>query len=325
MREKQGERLTRRLRTHQLAESGTRSNKYSYGWQRAEILGALVNGVFLLALCFSIFLEAIQRMFGAPEVSSPKLVVIVGSMGLASNIVGLFLFHEHGHSHGGGGHDHGHSHGPKQVKDASAAAEEGHSHAVTSKKSKVNGSAGSHSHGASSERTPLLQHSATAPQASPKPVTGTSGTETPFEDEEGGTDAIEDLLVHPARTREAIVRQAYDAGFGSPRDTSGLGHRRTLSVPSQQQRQRSSSAGAEGAKSADSSASASGHVHTHDHASGDGHLHEHEDDDEHDHDHGDEDGDDHHGHSHGGHSHGNMNMRGVFLHVLGDAVSLVCS
>ncbi|KAH9444205.1 hypothetical protein Pst134EB_026584 [Puccinia striiformis f. sp. tritici] len=40
-----------------------RSHEYSYGWQRAEVLGALINGVFLLALCFSIFLEAIQRVF----------------------------------------------------------------------------------------------------------------------------------------------------------------------------------------------------------------------------------------------------------------------
>ena len=46
-----------------LAARQTTSPKYSYGWQRAEILGALINGVFLLALCLSIFLEAIQRFF----------------------------------------------------------------------------------------------------------------------------------------------------------------------------------------------------------------------------------------------------------------------
>ncbi|TFK57206.1 cation efflux protein [Heliocybe sulcata] len=85
-----------------------RTSQYSYGWHRAEILAALVNGVFLVALCFSIFLEAIQRFFTAPEISNPRLVVIVGSLGLASNIVGLFLFHEHGHSHD---HDHGSSSG----------------------------------------------------------------------------------------------------------------------------------------------------------------------------------------------------------------------
>ncbi|KAI0080108.1 cation efflux protein [Panus rudis PR-1116 ss-1] len=75
-------------------------SRYSYGWHRAEILAALVNGVFLLALCFSIFLESIERFFKTPEISNPKLVVLVGSLGLASNIVGLFLFHEHGHDHG---------------------------------------------------------------------------------------------------------------------------------------------------------------------------------------------------------------------------------
>ncbi|RPD64938.1 cation efflux protein [Lentinus tigrinus ALCF2SS1-6] len=79
-------------------------SRYSYGWHRAEILAALVNGVFLLALCFSIFLEAIERFFSTPEISNPKLVVLVGSLGLGSNLVGLFLFHEHGH-------DHGHNHG----------------------------------------------------------------------------------------------------------------------------------------------------------------------------------------------------------------------
>ncbi|KAI0652238.1 cation efflux protein [Trametes meyenii] len=88
-------------------------SRYSYGWHRAEILAALVNGVFLLALCFSIFLEAIERFFNTPEVSNPKLVVIVGSLGLASNIVGLFLFHEHGH-------DHGHSHGTPPVSKPSS-------------------------------------------------------------------------------------------------------------------------------------------------------------------------------------------------------------
>ncbi|KAL5534118.1 hypothetical protein ACEPAG_579 [Sanghuangporus baumii] len=80
--------------------------KYSYGWHRAEILAALVNGVFLLALCFSIFMEAIERFFSTPEISNPKLVVIVGSLGLASNFLGLFLFHEHDHSHNHKDHHH---------------------------------------------------------------------------------------------------------------------------------------------------------------------------------------------------------------------------
>ncbi|KAI0704951.1 cation efflux protein [Cytidiella melzeri] len=82
-----------------LTNQSQSDSRYSYGWHRAEILAALVNGVFLLALCFSIFLEACARFFTTPDISQPQLIVIVGSLGLASNIVGLFLFHEHGHSH----------------------------------------------------------------------------------------------------------------------------------------------------------------------------------------------------------------------------------
>lgn len=81
-------------------------SKYTYGWKRAEILGALVNAIFLIALCFSIFIEAVQRLIEVPIIENPKLVMWVGIAGLISNIVGLFLFHELGH----GDHSHGHSH-----------------------------------------------------------------------------------------------------------------------------------------------------------------------------------------------------------------------
>ncbi|KAF8875078.1 cation efflux protein [Gymnopilus junonius] len=73
--------------------SSSSDPRYSYGWHRAEILAALVNGVFLLALCVSILLEAISRFFTVPEIDNPKLVTIVGAWGLVSNIIGLALFH----------------------------------------------------------------------------------------------------------------------------------------------------------------------------------------------------------------------------------------
>ncbi|KAI9264148.1 cation efflux protein [Phascolomyces articulosus] len=83
----------------------TDNPKYSYGWQRAEILGALINAVFLLALCVMIVIEAIQRFFNPEPVTNPVLVLIMGCCGLAGNLVGMFLFHEHGHGHG---HNHHH-------------------------------------------------------------------------------------------------------------------------------------------------------------------------------------------------------------------------
>ncbi|ORX92761.1 cation efflux protein [Basidiobolus meristosporus CBS 931.73] len=91
------------------------SSQYTYGWQRAEILGALLNGVFLIALCFSIFVEAIQRFFQPQEIENPVLILIVGGLGLLVNLIGLFLFHEHGHSHS---HDHAHTkplHAPASI------------------------------------------------------------------------------------------------------------------------------------------------------------------------------------------------------------------
>ena len=51
---------------HQLSAKSEADDRYTYGWHRAEILAALVNGVFLLALCFSVSLEALGRFFSAP-------------------------------------------------------------------------------------------------------------------------------------------------------------------------------------------------------------------------------------------------------------------
>ncbi|KAG5417118.1 ZRC1 [Candida metapsilosis] len=95
--------------------------KYTYGWQRAEILGALINAVFLIALCFTIIMDAIQRFFQPAEITNPQLILVVGIAGLLSNGIGLVLFHEHGHSHshgggsgdaeGHGGHSHSHADG----------------------------------------------------------------------------------------------------------------------------------------------------------------------------------------------------------------------
>ncbi|XP_076311994.1 proton-coupled zinc antiporter SLC30A1-like isoform X2 [Tachypleus tridentatus] len=83
--------------------------KNTFGWARAEVLGALVNSIFLMALCFSIFVEALKRFFEPEEIHNPVLILYVGGAGLLVNVIGLFLFHEHGHSHGGHSHS-GHSH-----------------------------------------------------------------------------------------------------------------------------------------------------------------------------------------------------------------------
>ncbi|XP_045136293.1 zinc/cadmium resistance protein-like isoform X1 [Portunus trituberculatus] len=83
-------------------------SKNTFGWARAEVLGALVNSVFLLALCFSIFVESLKRLYETEELHNPQMILIVGVIGLIINLVGLVLFHEHGHGHSHGGHGHSH-------------------------------------------------------------------------------------------------------------------------------------------------------------------------------------------------------------------------
>lgn len=81
-------------------------SKNTFGWARAEILGALVNAVFLCALCFSILIESIKRFMKSDELHDPHLLLIVGSLGLFINLIGLVLFRDSGHLH----HHHHHHH-----------------------------------------------------------------------------------------------------------------------------------------------------------------------------------------------------------------------
>jgi zinc transporter 1 len=73
-----------------------RSQKNTFGWARAEVVGALVNSVFLIALCFSILVEALKRLVEIEKIENPKLLLIVGGVGLLINFLGLALFHNHG-------------------------------------------------------------------------------------------------------------------------------------------------------------------------------------------------------------------------------------
>lgn len=77
-------------------------SKNTFGWARAEVLGALVNAVFLVALCFSITVESIKRLIDAEIIHDPTKVLAVGFIGLLVNVIGLFLLYDsgHGHSHG---------------------------------------------------------------------------------------------------------------------------------------------------------------------------------------------------------------------------------
>lgn len=108
------------------ADKTQATNKNTFGWIRAEVMGALVNAVFLTALCFTIVLEAIERFTEPQEIENLEVVIGVGIAGLLVNVLGLFLFH----GHAGGGHGHSHGHKNKKAKEAKAGS--GSSRAETS-------------------------------------------------------------------------------------------------------------------------------------------------------------------------------------------------
>lgn len=282
----------------------------------------------MVALCLSIFLDAIQRFVEPQVVSNPRLVLIVGCFGLLSNILGLFLFHEHGHSHGGE-HGHGHTHGEEGDL---TAAEEGHNHArltdghtetvadesgnvtdvlpqntiagwpkTTRASSVVNGKP---------RKTSLLfsKHDedamtatmSTSPTSARKPISG--GTPRHRRHTSGGSRSrfasVDEMHIHPASFRNDIIKagrlEDIDSGTsdaddneealidGEPTEDEPLlgGHK--------------SNGIANGRP--DDSVKAKSYDHT---------DHKHSQPKE---------------HSKGGHSHDDLNMRGVFLHVMGDAL-----
>lgn len=69
----------------------------TYGYQRAEILAATLNGALLVLVAFWIFYEAWER-FGEPhEINGPWMTAIAVG-GLLVNLVGLRLVKSHSHS-----------------------------------------------------------------------------------------------------------------------------------------------------------------------------------------------------------------------------------
>ena len=78
-----------------------KSSKNTFGWQRAEVVGTLVNTVMLTTLTFTILIKSIQRFIEPESIDKPNILLWVGIGGLAVNILGLIILrNHHGHSHG---------------------------------------------------------------------------------------------------------------------------------------------------------------------------------------------------------------------------------
>ena len=64
----------------------------TFGWQRAEILAAVANGLLLLGVAGYVLVEAVRRIGNPPEVGS-GLMLGIAVVGLLVNLAGLAVLH----------------------------------------------------------------------------------------------------------------------------------------------------------------------------------------------------------------------------------------
>ncbi|EQC37758.1 hypothetical protein SDRG_04785 [Saprolegnia diclina VS20] len=107
------------------------SSKMSYGFHRAEILGAIVSVLVIWVLTGFLVYAAIDRFQDAisdnpKEHVDGKLMFIIAVIGLVVNLA-LMKILGHSHSHGVGG-GHGHSHGGESHDHSHGAKSDSHGH-----------------------------------------------------------------------------------------------------------------------------------------------------------------------------------------------------
>ncbi len=67
-------------------------HKRSYGYSRFQVLAAFANGMALILIVIWILIEAIQRLYDAPEVAGRTMLVVAGA-GLLVNILVFSILH----------------------------------------------------------------------------------------------------------------------------------------------------------------------------------------------------------------------------------------
>lgn len=90
------------------------THRLSYGWHRAEILGALLS-VFTIWLVTGVLVYlAVERLVSDDYTIEGTVMLITSGCAVLANIIMALTLHQsgHGHSHGGLS-SHGHSHSPK--------------------------------------------------------------------------------------------------------------------------------------------------------------------------------------------------------------------
>ena len=69
-----------------------RSDQYTFGLKRAQILAAILNAGVLLAICIYLVREAIGKL-SHPQAIDGELMLVVAGIGLIANLIGTWLLH----------------------------------------------------------------------------------------------------------------------------------------------------------------------------------------------------------------------------------------
>ncbi len=324
-----------------------KSMQYSYGFARTELLGALVNGCFLLSLGFYVLLEAIPKFIFADkeEVQDVGWYFVIGaSVGLVRivwlprvlelnfakglNVLGAIVFFVtgKGHSHAGHSHEHG----------GHSEHNETESLIVKPKKKKDK-----HGHGHA--------HHDEAVGAAPAP--GKAKEDLGEEHSHEGHEHAHDGGHEHAHDEEHKKKKNEKHGHGHEHGE----HEEKKKEKKHKDKGHGHDHGHEHGEHEENQEKHKDKGHGHDHEHGEHHEMTEQKKDKghgHDHDHGDHDGkkkkkkEGSHGHSHGGGGHGDHgdhgdhhydeevashageahadhNLHAIFLHFLGDALSSV--
>lgn len=69
------------------------TNRFSYGFQRIEVICTFSNTILLFFIAFSLCKESISRLISTPKIGSEHLV-LVSTLGLIVNLLGLFFLRD---------------------------------------------------------------------------------------------------------------------------------------------------------------------------------------------------------------------------------------
>jgi len=98
-----------------------RSERMSFGWHRAEVLGAIVSVLMIWVVTGILVYMAVLRVLTQEFEIDTTVMLITSGLGVLVNIIMGASLHQHGHSHGGADPEHGHAHGQGENINVKAA------------------------------------------------------------------------------------------------------------------------------------------------------------------------------------------------------------